>query len=103
MWLQMKLSPQPSGSDDMQKMQKKIFGLMPFFLTFVLAPFASGLVLYWCISNCLTIIQQGYLKSQSELEAERQNSKKKYVKQFSQDKEALANEIINTFNFEYVE
>ena len=61
MWLQMKLSPQPSGSDEMQKMQKKIFGLMPFFLTFVLAPFASGLVLYWCISNCLTIIQQGYL------------------------------------------
>jgi len=48
-------------------------------------------------------IQQGYLKSQSELEAERQNYKKKYVKQFSQDKEALANEIIRTFNFEYVE
>ena len=53
--------------------------------------------------STLEQIQQGYLKSQSELEAERQNYKKKYVKQFSQDKEALANEIIRTFNFEYVE
>ena len=53
--------------------------------------------------STLEQIQQGYLKSQSELEAERQNYKKKYVKQFSQDKEALANEIIDTFNFEYVE
>ena len=38
MWLQMKLSPQPSGSDEMQKMQKKIFMLMPLFLTVILAP-----------------------------------------------------------------
>ena len=53
--------------------------------------------------STLEEIQQGYLKSQSELETERQNYKKKYVKQFSQDKEALANEIISTFNFEYVE
>ena len=61
MWLQMKLSPQPSGNDEMQKMQKKIFGFMPLFLTFVLAGFAAGLVLYWCITNVLTILQQGYL------------------------------------------
>ena len=61
MWLQMKLSPQPSGNDEMQKMQKKIFGLMPLFLTFILAGFAAGLVLYWCITNLLTILQQSYL------------------------------------------
>ncbi len=58
MWLQMKLSPQPSGSDEMQKVQKKIFAFLPLFLTFILAPFAAGLVLYWCFSNILTIIQQ---------------------------------------------
>lgn len=58
MWLQMKLSPQPSGSDEMQKVQKKIFAFLPLFLTFILAPFAAGLVLYWCVTNILTIIQQ---------------------------------------------
>lgn len=58
MWLQMKLSPQPSGSDDMQKMQKKIFMFMPLFLTVILAPFAAGLILYWVCTNILTIIQQ---------------------------------------------
>ena len=58
MWLQMKLSPQPSGSDEMQKMQKKIFMFMPLFLTVILAPFAAGLILYWVCTNCLTIIQQ---------------------------------------------
>ncbi len=58
MWLQMKLSPQPSGSDDMQRMQKKIFMFMPLFLTVILAPFAAGLILYWVCTNILTIIQQ---------------------------------------------
>ena len=58
MWLQMKLSPQPSGNDEMQKVQKKIFAFLPLFLTFILAPFAAGLVLYWCVTNILTIIQQ---------------------------------------------
>ena len=58
MWLQMKLSPQPSGSDEMQRMQKKIFMLMPLFLTVILAPFAAGLILYWVCTNILTILQQ---------------------------------------------
>ena len=58
MWLQMKLSPQPSGNDEMQKVQKKIFAFLPLFLTFILAPFAAGLVLYWCVTNILTIVQQ---------------------------------------------
>ena len=58
MWLQMKLSPQPSGSDEMQKIQKKIFMLMPLFLTVILAPFAAGLILYWVCTNILTIVQQ---------------------------------------------
>ena len=58
MWLQLKLSPHRSGSDDMQKMKKKIFMFMPLFLTVILAPFAAGLILYWVCTNILTIIQQ---------------------------------------------
>jgi len=44
-----------------------------------------------------------YEKSQEELERERQKKTKQFEEQFSQDKEALANEIISTFSFEYVE
>ena len=58
MWLQMRLSPQPSGSDEMQKIQKKLFSFFPLILTIILAPFAAGLILYWVATNCLTIIQQ---------------------------------------------
>ncbi len=58
MWLQMRLSPQPSGNDDMQRIQKKMFTFMPLVLTIILAPFAAGLILYWVCTNILTIIQQ---------------------------------------------
>ena len=69
MWLQMKLSPQPSGSDEMQKMQKKIFMLMPLFLTVILAPFAAGLILYWVCTNILTIIQQWIINRNIKLKS----------------------------------
>ena len=36
-------------------------------------------------------------------ERERQKKTERFEQQFSQDKEALASEIINTFNFEYME
>ncbi len=58
MWLQMRLSPQPSGNDDIQRIQKKLFSFFPLIITIILAPFAAGLILYWCGSNILTIIQQ---------------------------------------------
>lgn len=48
-------------------------------------------------------LNEFYEKSQEELEQERQKKTKEFEQQFSQDKEALANEIINTFNFEYME
>ena len=38
--------------------QKKIFAFFPFFITIILAPFAAGLILYWTMTNILTIIQQ---------------------------------------------
>ena len=61
MHLQMRLSPQPGGGGDMAKMQKQIFMFMPLMLTVILAPFAAGLVLYWCATNVLTIVQQAII------------------------------------------
>ena len=58
MALQMRLSPQPSGNDEMQKMQRTIFKFFPLLITVILAPFASGLILYWTATNILTILQQ---------------------------------------------
>lgn len=53
MWLQQKLNPAPTNKD-----QAKMFALMPIFFTFMLGHFASGLVIYWTLSNLLSIIQQ---------------------------------------------
>jgi YidC/Oxa1 family membrane protein insertase len=53
MWLQQKLNPAPANKD-----QAKMFALMPIFFTFMLGHFASGLVIYWTLSNLLSIIQQ---------------------------------------------
>ena len=39
-------------------MQKKIFAFMPWMFMFILAPFASGLLLYWVWNNILSFIQQ---------------------------------------------
>ena len=58
MWLQMKLNPAP-----MDPVQKQVFGLMPWVLMFVMAPFAAGLQLYWLTGNILTIAQQKLLYS----------------------------------------
>lgn len=48
-------------------------------------------------------IRETYDKSLEELGIEKQKKTKDYERQFTQDKEALANAIISTFNFEYVE
>jgi YidC/Oxa1 family membrane protein insertase len=56
MWLQFKLNPAP-----MDPMQQQIFSIMPWVMVFVMAPFASGLQLYWVTSNILTIAQQWWL------------------------------------------
>ena len=56
MWLQFKLNPAP-----MDPMQQQIFSIMPWVMVVVMAPFASGLQLYWVTSNILTILQQWWL------------------------------------------
>ena len=53
MYLQQKLNPAPTDP-----MQAKIFMFFPLFLTIILAPFPSGLVLYWTVNNILTMAQQ---------------------------------------------
>ena len=53
MFLQQKLNPAPTDP-----VQAKIFMFFPLFLTIILAPFPSGLVVYWTINNILTIAQQ---------------------------------------------
>jgi len=53
MWVQQKLNPTPPDP-----IQAKIFMFFPIFLTIILAPFPSGLVVYWTINNVLTIAQQ---------------------------------------------
>ena len=53
MYVQQKLNPAPT--DDLQK---KIFAFFPLFLTVILAPFPSGLVIYWTVNNILTMAQQ---------------------------------------------
>ena len=56
MWLQFKLNPQ-----QMDPTQQQIFALMPWIMMVIMAPFASGLQLYWVTSNVLTILQQWWL------------------------------------------
>ncbi|MEW9856036.1 membrane protein insertase YidC [Novosphingobium sp. M1R2S20] len=71
MYLQFKLNPA-----QVDPAQQQIFMLMPWFMMFVMAPFAAGLLLYWITSNILTIGQQKFLysrhpqlKAQAEKEA----------------------------------
>ena len=56
MWIQQKLNPAPTDA-----MQAKIFMFFPLFLTVILAPFPSGLVIYWTINNILTMAQQLFI------------------------------------------
>ncbi len=49
-WLQVKMSPQAGDP-----MQRRMFELMPIFMTFLFLGFPSGLVLYWLTNNVLTI------------------------------------------------
>ena len=53
MYFQQKLNPAPPDP-----VQQKIFMFFPLFLTVILAPFPSGLVIYWTVNNILTMAQQ---------------------------------------------
>jgi YidC/Oxa1 family membrane protein insertase len=53
MWLTTSMNP-PAPDPT----QQRIFQLMPIFFTFIMAPFAVGLLIYWTWSNILTTLQQ---------------------------------------------
>lgn len=53
MWAQQSLNPPPPD-----KMQQRIFAFLPLVFTFILAPFAVGLVIYWAWNNFLSVVQQ---------------------------------------------
>lgn len=53
MILQKQMNPPPQD-----KAQAIMINVMPFFITFILAKFAAGLVIYWTFSNALSIVQQ---------------------------------------------
>ena len=59
MFFQFRLNPA-----QMDPIQQQMFMIMPWAMMFVMAPFAAGLLIYWCTSNLLTIGQQAYLYSQ---------------------------------------
>ena len=63
MWIQFKLNPA-----QMDPTQQQIFSFMPWILTIIMAPYAAGLLLYWCMSNILTILQQKWLYHRYDLE-----------------------------------
>jgi YidC/Oxa1 family membrane protein insertase len=56
MFLQQKLNPPPPDPT-----QAKIFMLLPFIFTVMLARFSAGLVIYWAWNNTLSILQQWYI------------------------------------------
>ena len=62
MWVQQKLNPAPTDP-----MQAKIFAWFPVFLTVILAPFPSGLVIYWTANNILTMAQQVFIMKRTKI------------------------------------
>jgi len=53
MYIQQLLNPQMPDP-----VQRRIFQFFPLFLTIILAPFPSGLVIYWTVNNVLQMLQQ---------------------------------------------
>ena len=47
-----------SGGGEQAEMMAKMMKYFPWIIMFVLAPFASGLLLYWVWNNILSFIQQ---------------------------------------------
>jgi len=57
MFIQQKMTPTTGGNPQ----QQKVMQFMPIIFTFLFLNFPSGLVLYWLVSNVLSILQQFYV------------------------------------------
>ena len=53
--------------------------------------------------NTIEQIQENYLQSVAEVEERKEENRAEYVRQFSQDRRALSDEIIDAYGFELVE
>jgi YidC/Oxa1 family membrane protein insertase len=53
MWLQQAMNPPMPDP-----VQRQIFAFLPIVFTFIMAPFAAGLLIYWAWNNVLSILQQ---------------------------------------------
>ena len=86
MFFQFRLNP-----TQMDPAQQQVFMIMPWFMMFVMAPFASGLLVYWITSNRLTIAQQKYLYSRHpQLKAQAEKDAADKTRALERDKGAKA-------------
>ena len=63
MYVQQKMQPQPTDPT-----QANVMKFLPLIFTFMMANFASGLVIYWTWSNILSIAQQKYIMKKMKVE-----------------------------------
>ena len=56
MFIQQRLNPAPPDPT-----QAKIMMFLPVFFTFIFLSFPAGLVLYWLVNNCFSILHQRYI------------------------------------------
>ncbi|RMG00209.1 MAG: membrane protein insertase YidC, partial [Nitrospirae bacterium] len=68
MFIQQKMTPTSAGNPQ----QQKVMQFMPLIFTFLFLSFPSGLVLYWLVSNLLSIIQQYYVNKKLKKEVAEQ-------------------------------
>ncbi len=55
------LTPQNAGGGEQAEMMAKMMKFMPWIFMFILAPFATGLLVYWVWNNVLSFGQQYYI------------------------------------------
>ena len=63
MLIQQRLNPSPPTADPMQA---KMMMFLPVVFTVFFLSFPAGLVLYWLVNNCLSVLQQWYITWQVE-------------------------------------
>ncbi|MCH9770721.1 MAG: membrane protein insertase YidC [Gammaproteobacteria bacterium] len=75
MFLQQKLSPPPPDPT-----QAKMMMFLPVVFTVFFVTFPAGLVLYWLVNNCVSVLQQWWIMRTFDPKAEAQKQKKKRKK-----------------------
>jgi YidC/Oxa1 family membrane protein insertase len=71
MLVQQRLNPPPADP-----MQARLMMVLPLVFMVLFATFPAGLVLYWLVNNCLSIVQQWYIMKKHEKLKQRKAKKK---------------------------